>query len=132
MSLLLLALALAALGGVAAWSAQQARAGDSSSYDVTVVGPGGTLLLEARVRVPDATALAALEVAAREAGIAIEREEYPGMGTYVRAIGGHRAEGATGWVYLIHREGEWLSGDRSAASYPLQKGDAVRWSWTDG
>lgn len=131
LNLVLLVAALALAGGVAAWGYAQPRAGESATYDVSALGPSGPLL-EERVDVADATALSALQAAATRAGFALDLEEYPGMGTYVRAVGGHRASGASGWVYEVLRGGTWTSGDRSAAVYPLQKGDALRWSWTAG
>lgn len=131
LSLAIFVLALASAGALAAWGAQRAE-GATDEFPVLAIGPEGGTILNARVAVADATVLRALQAAAAPAGVALELVDYPGMGTYVRAIGGHAAGGATGWVYEVHREGAWLTGDRSAERYSLQKGDAVRWSWTAG
>lgn len=131
LNLVLLAGALILAGGVAAWGLQQQRAGADGTYSVEVVGPGGHLVLATNVTLASATALSALEAAAAEQGAALELEEYPGMGTYVRAIGPYRASGANGWVYEVHRAGAWLSGDRSASFFPLERADVLRWAWTE-
>lgn len=128
-ALLLLALLVGGAGALAyRYTAGQGTAG---GYDVQVVGPEGALF-EGTVQVDarNATALGVLLAAAREAGLAVETEEYPGMGTYVRAVGGHRAAGASGWLYEVRQEGAWVHGDRSAAYAALAPGDAVRWTWT--
>lgn len=132
LNLVLLVGALLLTGGVAAWGLQQQRVGDTAEYDVSAHGPDNEVLFDERVHVPGATALSALQVAASRHGLVLALEEYPGIGTYVRAIGDHRAGGASGWVYEVLREDTWISGDRSADRYALQKDDAVRWSWTDG
>lgn len=122
-------LALVGGAGALAWYGALSPPGDTAAYRVVVVGPEGELL-NATAQVENATALSALQVAAGDAGLALVLEEYPGMGTYVRAIGGHRATGASGWVYHVLGDATWVAGDRSAASYPLQAGETVRWSWT--
>ena len=127
--LLAAALLLALVGGAAAlawW--QQGGEGAPGAYEVVVLGPDGPLY-HGHATVEDATALGALRAAAREAGLDVETEEYPGMGTYVRAVGPHRADGPSGWVYEVRHDGVWTYGDRSAAYAPLQPGDAVRWRW---
>lgn len=129
-SLVLLVLALGGAGALAAWGMRE-PAGATDTYHVVVLGPQGPLL-DGTPSVPDATALAALLAAAAAEGIAVDLVEYPGMGTYVRAIAGIEARGTSGWIYEVQREGSWRSGDRSAAYYGLQKGDSIRWSWTDG
>lgn len=129
-----LALAALLLGGAGAYAFLGARApGGEGAHRVLVEGPHGPLF-EGHVRVDAATALSVLEAAAREAGLALEVEEYPGMGAYVRAVGPHRAQGPTGWVYEVRAPGAegWTSGDRSAALYGLAPGDEVRWRWTEG
>lgn len=131
LSVALLAVTLGAAGALAAWGMQRAQ-GDSGAFGVIALGPDGTPILDATVAVADATVLLVLERATAEAGLQLELETYPGMGTYVRSIAGHRASGATGWIYEVQREGAWHSGDRSAEHYPLQKGDATRWTWTGG
>lgn len=132
---LLVALSLlgALLGGAGAlaWWSQSAVQGDSAAFAVEIVGPDG-VLFEGTVQVENATALSALQAAAARAGLELTLEEYPGMGTYVRAIGPHRAAGPTGWVYEVREESGWVSGDRSAAHRPLRAGEALRWSWTEG
>jgi len=128
LSVLLLVLALGGAGALAAWGAQRAP-GEAGAYRVEALGPDGPLLDET-VDLEDATALTALQAAAARRGLALSLVEYPGMGAYVRAIGGHEARGASGWVYEVHRDGSWQSGDRSAAYFALQRGDSVRWSWT--
>jgi len=130
LSLVLLVLALGAAGALAAYGAQRQEGADAS-FHVLALGPEGPLLDEA-VEVEDATVLRALEAAAARAGLALRLEEYPGMGTYVRSIGQWTAQGATGWVYEVERDGAWRSGDRSAEFYALEKGDAMRWTWTSG
>lgn len=127
-SALLLGLALAAAGALAA-SALWRSDGADGLFGVEVVGPDGRLLDET-VRVEDATALRALAAAAQERGVALALEEHPGMGTYVRAIGPYEAKGASGWIYEVGRGGEWIFGDRSAAFFALDEGDRVRWSWS--
>lgn len=128
-----LALAFVLLGVVAGgataalvkWRASEE--GASGAFSVEVAGPEGALF-SGTVRVEDATALSVLLAT----GLSVETTDYPGMGTYVDAIEGHRASGASGWVFEVLREGAWRSGDRSAARYALEPGDAVRWSWTGG
>ena len=131
LNLVLLAVALLLVGGVAAWSVASRHAGEAGTYDVEVVGPEGTLFRDA-VEADEPTALSVLRLAAERHGYPLTLEEYPGMGTYVRAVGEHSAGGASGWVYEVLRGGEWTSGDRSAELFALQKGDALRWSWTSG
>lgn len=126
---LLLAISVAA-AGAAYVSLRGGDPGASGTYGIDVIGPDGALF-SGEVVVENATALSVLLVAADRAGFDVELEDYPGMGTYVRAIGGHRAHGATGWVYEIWRDGAWTSGERSAAWQPLEEGDALRWKWTD-
>lgn len=130
LSVVLLVLALGGAGALAAWGMQRDE-GASGAYRVEAVGPSG-VVLDATVDVEAATALMALEEAARAAGVALDLVDYPGMGTYVRAIGGFEASGASGWVYGVVRNGERLNGDRSAEHFALQKGDSVRWDWTAG
>lgn len=132
---LVVALALLVSGAAAAGAAYVALhepPGAPGAHDVRVVGPGGAALLERRVHVEAATALSVLQEAARASDVAVETLEYPGMGTYVQAIGGHAATGASGWIYEIVRGGETIPGDRSAALRPLEAGDAVVWRWVDG
>lgn len=131
LSVAFLVVVLAGTGAVAAWGLSQQRAGDAGSFEVEAVGPEGRLFLTT-VALEEATALSALIAAADENELPLSVEEYPGMGTYVRAIGPYRAEGAMGWIYEVRRDGEWVSGDRSAAYFGLQKGDALRWTWTSG
>lgn len=126
----LLALLLGGAGALAWWS-HASTPGESGSYEVEIVGPDG-ILFSGAVAVENATALSALQAAAARAGLAVQLEEYPGMGTYVRAIGPHRASGPTGWVYEVREPSGWTYGDRSAADRPLTAGEAVRWSWTEG
>lgn len=129
-SALVLLLALGGAGALAAWGWQRAE-GASATFHVEALGPEGVVLSE-NVTVEDATVLRALEIAAGRAGLALDVVRYPGMGAYVRAIGPWEAGGPAGWVYEVHRDGAWRSGDRSAELFALEKGDAVRWSWTDG
>src|SRR5438552_18370944 len=127
MGLVRLSLALAllvALGagafGVAEWERAAPGPTGETVVDVTIVGPANATLFSGTLLVADATALTALRAACEPAGLAIETQEYPGMGTYVRAIGGYRAHGAAGWLYEV-RSGagsDWATGDRSAADYP--------------
>lgn len=125
---------LVALGGgaaaVMAWT--NLGAGGSGAFPVDVVGPGGAVVLSAQPRVENATALSVLLAACEDAGIAVRTDRYPGMGTYVRAIAGHEARGASGWIYEVERGGATISGDRSADRFPLAPGDRLRWSWTSG
>lgn len=121
--------ALLGTGAVAAWGLSQQRAGDAGAFAVEVVGPDGPLFIET-VELEDATALTALQAAVAARGLTLSIEEYPGMGAYVRAVGPYRASGTSGWIYEVHRGDEWISGDRSAEVFALQKGDALRWSWT--
>lgn len=125
-SLVVLLVALGGAAALAAWAIPEA--GAAGAYPVEVVGPGGRLFQE-NVTVEGATVLLALEAACAKRGVNVEMERFPGMGTYVRAIDGHRADGATGWVYEVLRGGAWTNGDRSAEFFALQRGDAVRWSW---
>lgn len=131
LSLLLLVAALGTAGALAVWGAQR-EAGASDTFSVTAVGPGGEVVLERAVPVEQATVLRALQMAADDASVELELIDYPGMGTYVRSIAGLRAQGATGWIYEVHRAGAWINGDRSAEHFALQKGDATRWTWTAG
>lgn len=129
-SALVLVLALGGAGALAAWGWQR-DAGETATYRVEALGPEGVVLAE-NVTVSNATVLRALDAAAARAGLTLDLVRYPGMGTYVRAIGPWEAGGPAGWVYEVHRDGAWRSGDRSAELFALQKGDAVRWSWTAG
>lgn len=129
LSVVLLVLALGGAGALAAWGMAR-ETGDGATYRVEAIGPSGVLLDES-VRVEDATVLRALQAAADARDVALGLVEYPGMGTYVRSIGGFEASGASGWIYEVHRDGAWENGDRSAEFYALQKGDSVRWTWTD-
>lgn len=128
---ILILLGLVAGGAALAAWAHAGPAAQAGTFAVEVLGPPGRLY-QGNVTVADATALSVLRAACERAGLAIETEEYPGMGTYVRAIGGYRASGSSGWVYEVQRDGTWASGDRSAASYHLRVGDALQWAWTDG
>lgn len=119
-----------AVGGAAALAVWALPAtGATDAYPVLVLGPEGPLL-DVTVTVESATVLLALEQACAERAIDLEVERFPGMGTYVRAIAGHRADGADGWIYEVLRDGAWINGDRSAEYFALEGGDAVRWSWT--
>lgn len=120
-----------AAAGAAYVTMRSADEGASGTYGIDIVGPHGSLF-SGELQVENATALSVLLAAAERGGFEVELEEFPGMGAYVRAIGGHRAEGASGWVYEVWRDGAWASGDRSAAWHPLREGDALRWKWTDG
>src|SRR5690349_15375208 len=102
---LLLALALlgALLAGgaaVATW-AHLGPPGPAGAFAVTVTGPRAAALYNGTVVVQSATALSALQAT----GLPLETREYPGMGTYVVAISGYRASGASGWVYAVARDG---------------------------
>lgn len=119
----LLALALASAGALAWWGGQRGAGGEGGYPLVVLAGTGE--LFNATVEVEDATALSVLLAS----GLDVRTEAYAGMGTYVRAIEGQEARGASGWVYEVLREDAWLSGDRSADAFALQKGDALRWSW---
>ncbi len=108
------------------------EAGGTGAFPIAIVAPDGSTLFEGVVTVENATALSVLQAAARAGGFALELEDFGGMGTYVRAIGPHRAEGASGWVYEIRGPDDtWTSGDRSAAFKPISQGGEVRWSWTE-
>ena len=128
-SVVLLLLTLVSAGALAAWGMQRVP-GETALYRVEAIGPEGRVLDES-VQVESGTVLTALEAAAARAGMELTLVEYPGMGAYVRAIGPHQAAGANGWIYEVHRDGAWQNGDRSAEFYALQKGDSVRWTWTD-
>lgn len=129
-SIIILACVVGGAGALAAWGMQRVP-GETDAYRVEAIGPSNILINET-VHVEAATVLTSLQAAAAQSGLELDLVEYAGMGTYVRAIGGIRAEGATGWIYEVQREGAWENGDRSAAFYALQKGDAVRWSWLPG
>lgn len=131
LSVVALVVALGAAGALATWGMQR-ETGDADRYPVQVVGPSGIVVLDTTVHVEAATVLLVLRSAAEAEGVPLELVEYPGMGTYVRAIGGHRAAAATGWIYEVQRDGAWISGDQSAAYFALHNGDATRWTWTDG
>lgn len=126
----LLLVAGAGAVAVAAWHGP-GPAPQTGSFDVGITGPANASLFRGVVQVENATALSALRVACEKAGLALEVESYPGMGEYVRAIGGHRASGASGWIYEVSRGGATVSGDRSAAAFALHKGDALQWRWVD-
>lgn len=130
-ALLLLASLAAGGAALASWSHLAPAGVGEARYQVSVVGPTGALLHD-NVTVSGATALTVLRAACERASLTVETEEFPGMGTYVRAIGGYRASGAAGWVFEVERDGTWVSGDRSAAQYPLHAGEQLRWSWTGG
>lgn len=127
MALVAIGLVVAGAGALAAWSAT--GTGDSGAFRVTVVGPEGALFDDV-VWVEEATAFTALAAT----GLPLETYEYPGMGTYVVAIGDHRAAGASGWLFKVQSSGEdaWVLGDRSSAHVPLGAGDALRWEWSAG
>lgn len=124
-----LLLALAALlllvgAGAAAYVAFREPSGGPGTRALLVEGPSG-VLFDGPVHAETGTAFGVL----RASGLAIETAEYP-MGTYVVAIGGHRASGPAGWVYEVLRDGAWLAGDRSAADFAVHPGETVRWRWT--
>lgn len=121
---MLLALFLVGAAALGAWKTQESL-GDAGAFAVLVVGPDGALF-DGRVEAANATALSLLLAT----GLDVERDDYPGMGTYVRSVGGFAASGASGWVYEVERDGAWLSGDRSAARFAVREGEALRWSWT--
>lgn len=133
---LLVAIVLLASGLAAAGAAyvtlHDGASGATDVYGIDIVGPDGVSLFSGEVRVENATVLDVLLAATERAGLEVETEEYPGMGTYVRAIGGYRAYGMSGWTYEIWRGEEWIRGDRSAAYKAMEPGDALRWRWVDG
>lgn len=112
-------------GGAALASWGWAGRGATGEFRVEVVGPSGPLF-NGTIHADNATAFSALQAT----GLTLTTDDYPGMGTYVRAVAGIEATGATGWVYEVLRDGAWLSGDRSSAKFALEPGDALRWSWT--
>lgn len=122
----LLALLLGAAGALAWWSATETPPA-GAQVRVSIVGPDGPLF-NGTIRVANATALSALQAAAREANLTLGVQEYPGMGTYVSAIGPYAAHGASGWIYEV----DGAPGDRSASRAPVHDGDVVAWRWTDG
>lgn len=124
---------VALVGGgaaLAAWALHPA-AGGEGAFDVEVVGPSGALF-HGTVAASNATAYSLLQRACARANLTIETQQYPGMGLYVRSVGGYAAHGASGWIYEVERDGTWVSGDRAADRYPVRAGEALRWSWTDG
>lgn len=131
---LVVAIVLLAAGAAAAgvaYAALDRASGATGVYGIDIVGPGHASVYSGELRVENATALGVLLAAAAAGGFDVTLDEYPGLGPYVRAIAGHEAHGASGWVYEIWRDGAWLHGDRSAAHKPLEEGDALRWRWTD-
>lgn len=126
----ILAVLLVATGALAWWSLATTRT-ETAAVHVVIVGPTGALF-DGVVRVENATAYAALRAAAEAGNLSLDVEDYPGMGLYVRAVGGFAAKGPAGWIYEVDRGEGWVSGDRSAARYALHEGEALRWSWTDG
>lgn len=130
-ALALLALMLGAAGALAYWSATRTQ-GESGAYPVTLEGPGNATLWSGRVEIANATGLAVLQAAAKQAGLDVKTREYPGMGTYVYAVGAYEARGASGWIFEVDRGHGWEAGDRAADRVALHPGDAVRWRWTDG
>jgi hypothetical protein len=125
-------LAALAAGGVAlaAWT-HGGAGGGAGVFDVAIVGPSSALF-HGNVTAANATALTLLQAAAVQARLTVHTRDYPGMGTYVDAIGGYEARGAAGWVYAVERGGAWIGGDRTAAAFPVHPGEALRWSWTEG
>jgi hypothetical protein len=118
-----------------------AGAGIAKLADLQSAGPSGPALVrvsavdaDGRERLNetvslaagDANVLVALRRAADRAAVAVQLQDYPGIGIMVVAIDGIRNDGACGWVYEV----DGRSGDRSAANYPLQDGAHVRWFWS--
>lgn len=106
---------------------------DSLVVSLRVIGPDGAPLWPEASHVLEAgnaTALEPLLAGAADAGMVVETESYPGMGTYVRAIGEHRARGASGWLYEVERDGQVLRGDRAADAFGLAAGDTLVWRWS--
>lgn len=120
------ALLVASLGAVAALVASPTGApGDAGAFEVLVVGPSATWF-DATVRTDEATALSLLLAT----GLAVEVDTYPGMGAFVSAIEGHRAQGGAGWIYEVDAGEGWVSGDRSPADRALHEGERLAWRWT--
>lgn len=134
LALALAVLAVVSAGAVAlaAWDRGASSTGASDVFDVRIVGPANATLFSGLVQVENATALSALRAACEKGNVSLEVETFPGMGAYVRSIGGHRGHGGAGWIYEVTRpEGSTVSGDRTAASFALHKGEALRWRWVE-
>lgn len=123
--------ALLLLGGLAAATLREAPEAASGAVRVVVTGPGAEPIHDGTVDVENGTALDALLAAADAGGFAVETRAYS-YGTYVVSIAGHRASGASGWIYAVERGGERRPADRAADLMPVGEGDTVRWTWTDG
>lgn len=127
---------LVLVGGGAALVLQslQAGDGDAGTYPVRITGPDGDLW-NGTVSVVQGTAYGALLAAADAAGLEVQTVAYPGYapcGLYVDGIGGHSADGGSGWVYEVRRGGEWLRPMVGACGFPLVEGDEVWWRYVDG
>ncbi|MHB8587006.1 MAG: hypothetical protein ACYDDF_14345 [Thermoplasmatota archaeon] len=127
------ALALVTLGSVGTVAYLESRPlapTAARAYEVTIVARNETIW-NGTLRLSNATALSGLLAACGRARCNVTTVEYPGLGTYVSAIGPYRASGPSGWLYEVLVAGRWSLGDRSAARFPLGNAMALRWRWTD-
>src|SRR5439155_19334872 len=85
---LLVTLAAGAVA-VAAWERSSSSAAASGAFPVAIVGPANATPFDGTVRVAAANAVSALRARCEQGHLDVETVEYPGMGTYLRPIGGH-------------------------------------------
>lgn len=101
------------------------------------VNQSGGTFFNATLHLDNATALTALDEAARKGNFSYHVTYYPGFGSraagaFVDMVADEWAEPGQpdGWIYRIHRDGTWHVPDRSAAIYPLEDGDTLVWAWS--
>lgn len=127
------ALATVALVAALAFAARPLDVEESAgegAVAVSVTGPAREVIFGGSVAIEDPSAYSVL-VAASEAGsFEVRTREYPGLGLYVESVAGHDAQGSSGWVYEVLRDGEWASGDRAADRFTVAPGESVRWFWS--
>lgn len=98
---------------------------------VRVVDVHGNPLHDGAVRGVNLTVLDLLDEASTRGGFPYHADTYPGMGSYVTSINGTEADGSSGWVFRVLRDGSWCWGDRAPDRAPVQDGDRVVWEWTE-
>ena len=124
-----------AIVGLVLWAWPDQHEAESAVIPTTLIAPNGTLWWHGDVYLTEATPLAALYEASRQAGLVVEVASYGGVGdcasVYVTKIGGVGPDGSLGWVYDVRNSptDSWHAPPISADCMRLQDGDFVRWRW---
>jgi hypothetical protein len=126
---------LLALVAGAAWWLQDGPAPAAVSggpHAVQVLGPRAAPFWEGSVLLPgDATALSALQAAARQGNFTLDVEH--SFATLVTRIGPYAQDATGGWNFCVGDGHAWAWVAAAADARHLAAGEAVRWVWvTDG